>query len=219
MIMANEFVAKYLVEKDSNVALLRKTVKNSAWYLPYSQHNNRHESLDLELYTHFTSPLRRYADQLIHRQIFSILNNVKPITPCDETIAMLNLVKNKTKSVDSELKYIELAKNSEHDYTFTANLLYIHDGYARIELPNHENMRLSIPIVSRKIRDIITIREDEDAKINLEYLGSDPLVMEIGEVEIELYWNKNQGLEGFQFNWLYPPIGEWLLNMNIPLEY
>jgi protein SSD1 len=33
----------------------------------------QHYSLSVPLYTHFTSPIRRYADVLVHRQLDSIL--------------------------------------------------------------------------------------------------------------------------------------------------
>ena len=35
-----------------------------------------HFALNLPLYTHFTQPLRRYADHVVHRQLKSIINNV-----------------------------------------------------------------------------------------------------------------------------------------------
>ena len=34
-----------------------------------------HYALNLPLYTHFTSPIRRYADVIVHRQLESIIAN------------------------------------------------------------------------------------------------------------------------------------------------
>jgi exoribonuclease R len=212
MIKANTFVAEYLVTKTKETALLRKSVNNSAWYLPWnSDTSNNHTSLDIDLYTHFTSPLRRYADQLVHRQLFALLSCDAPDKTDNKTIIQMNMVKNKTKTVDSEMKWIKLA-NPETCLRLNVNVLYFQDGNARVELPEYDDMRMTIPIISHKIEDIVKFTEYDNAeKINFEYTNCDyPLTLEIGKAVIDLHWNQNQGLEGFRFEWIEPCISEWL---------
>lgn len=211
MIKANAFVAEYLVSNAKDTALLRKSVNNSAWYLPWKEdESNKHTSLELDLYTHFTSPLRRYADQIVHRQLFALLSGQTPQKTSNDTIIQMNLVKNKTKLVDSEMKWTQLAK-PDISTRLEVNVLYFHDGNARVELPEYDNMRLSIPIISHKIADIVAcIVGNNGEQMTLEYINCEPLVLNSGRAVVELHWNQNQGLEGFHFEWIEPCISEWL---------
>ncbi|KAG9046712.1 hypothetical protein FS837_003821 [Tulasnella sp. UAMH 9824] len=57
-------------------ALLRKSMHSAAYFcagmIDIAKYN--HYAMNEPLYTHFTSPIRRYADILVHRQLESVLN-------------------------------------------------------------------------------------------------------------------------------------------------
>ncbi len=59
-----------LTSKIVQTALLR-SMKQAR----YDTENNGHFALDFDSYTHFTSPIRRYPDLLVHRQIRRLLEN------------------------------------------------------------------------------------------------------------------------------------------------
>ena len=61
----------------SALVLLNETVLRSQSQADYRITNPGHFGLALRRYAHFTSPIRRYADLMVHRQIIALLGNDK----------------------------------------------------------------------------------------------------------------------------------------------
>jgi len=62
MVFLNTYVATLL--KDKNIIYRNQLFNKPA---EYSYKNNKHISMNVECYTHFTSPIRRAVDQYIHQ--------------------------------------------------------------------------------------------------------------------------------------------------------
>ena len=200
MVHANSYVAEYLVDKLNGDALIRKTFDDGSvnYYHYHEGESNNHRGLNVELYTHFTSPLRRFADQIVHRALFNILEKKPKINLELEDILNLNKSKLKEKLLYSKLDVIDLIR--KENISLKGRLLYICDGYARIE---SDNLRASIPIVSRKIDDLIKIYKSDDTyEILIEdhsfYLNVDD------EVDISISYDKLRGIEGISYEWISP---------------
>ena len=200
MIQSNAYVAKFLVENLNGDALIRKTFEDGT--VNYNYYNegdkNSHTGLDVDLYTHFTSPLRRYADQIVHRALFKILEKETKDKLEFDKILKLNRSKLAEKLLYSKLNIIDMI--SKDDVIIKGKLLYIQDGFARIE---NENLRVSIPVLSRKIEDLIHIQKNEDS---YEIIVEDiTFYMNVNdEVEIKICYDTLKGIEGITYEWMSP---------------
>jgi ribonuclease R len=65
------------IEGHASESLIKTAAIRSMAKAIYSTANIGHFGLAFEYYTHFTSPIRRYPDLLVHRSLFSILENHK----------------------------------------------------------------------------------------------------------------------------------------------
>ena len=74
------------VEDSDNEALVNEVVLRSQSQAEYSPGNIGHFGLNLHRYAHFTSPIRRYADLIVHRALIRALNLGKDgLTPEEES--------------------------------------------------------------------------------------------------------------------------------------
>ena len=71
----SNFLQKISSRKDASI--LNTLILQSMQRAEYKTKNKGHFGLRFDRYTHFTSPIRRYPDLLVHRMIISILNKDK----------------------------------------------------------------------------------------------------------------------------------------------
>jgi exoribonuclease R len=133
----------------------------SAVYVPATAAVTRHWGLDTELYTHITSPIRRYADLVNQRALKAILDN----TPAPAVAAVadqLNAVAKKAKQHDRDLTLLRALKANESGQT-VAQVLEIRplpDGQTKLILYNEE-WQLLLRLRYRQAEDGTLISKDE----------------------------------------------------------
>ena len=92
--------AKFIIQKNDNMVL-----------------NTEHASLKLDVYTNFTSPIRRYSDIIVHRLLYKLSNNVS-----EDLLFKLNFYKQLYKKVYKYDKllliYNDLIKHNCEDIVF-----------------------------------------------------------------------------------------------------
>ena len=95
--------------------MIHQSILRSQSQARYDNKNSSHFGLSLKNYVHFTSPIRRYADLLIHRQIIKIINNNKNMNlkdtknVADEELKLLceHISNTERKSTSAERKTID----------------------------------------------------------------------------------------------------------------
>ena len=109
---ADELLDKY---KDSDIkySILKQYMGKS--YITTKA--NKHESLGLIKYTQCTSPLRRYLDLIVQRQVFNTINNVEPLSQ-NKINEIIDITKTKQSEINNiykndRLKYLNIFFTNE----------------------------------------------------------------------------------------------------------
>jgi len=135
----------------------------SAVYVPANSTHTHHWGLDTELYTHITSPIRRYADLVNQRALKAILDQTASATAASALVAdQLNAVAKKAKQHDRDLTLLRALKTNESGQT-AAQVLEIRslsDGETKLILYNEE-WQLLLRLRYRQAEDGTLISKDE----------------------------------------------------------
>jgi len=106
--------------------LLQTVMLRSLRQAIYSPDNKGHFGLAYEAYTHFTSPIRRYPDLMVHRGIKAVLNSEKlPAKGLDEIGAHCSMTERRaddaTRDVDAWLKTYFMQDRIGDEYNGTVS--------------------------------------------------------------------------------------------------
>lgn len=165
MLLANTEVAKYLSEKIPDKVILRKYVlaKSNiyenmnlpAFLLKYMNikksppavyacgiENNAHESLDEKYYTHFTSPIRRYLDMMIHRMLYLCINNNNVTYDTQSICDIINIQQRHIKKAQKESELFQIIYNIYHNENSVVKksgyIIEIKDNKIEIYIPEYK---------------------------------------------------------------------------------
>ena len=95
------------IENEPYFSLIQGMVVRSMAKAVYSTHNKGHFGLAFKEYTHFTSPIRRYADLIVHRQLFEKLTagTIKNRSNLEEICKRIS--SNERKAIEAERESVK----------------------------------------------------------------------------------------------------------------
>ena len=111
----------------------------------YHNENKGHFGLSLKNYVHFTSPIRRYSDLIVHRKLTQILEN-NEINQAyknnlNETCAHISSTERKAVIAERNTidRYIALIYSSKNDQTFSGEVISVKSFGIFVKFDNHKS--------------------------------------------------------------------------------
>lgn len=199
MLSANIAAANILRDKAPNIGIFRNQASKIEFEKPlpasYETNNEGHWGLQEETYTHFTSPIRRYCDLVVHRVIKSIIYN-KPSPYSEDEVQ--DIVDNINKQ-----QYKHKQMNSKErvllNQQYLQNLVSKKELKSKFELAsfnskgclftNKQHIEVFMPLfkVQKEITDYLSANINEkDVQKHIDYINN--------------YWQ----MKGFidRYNWI-----------------
>jgi hypothetical protein len=119
--------------------------------------NCKHSSLSLDFYTHFTSPMRRYADIIVHRQLYKTISSVPLMVVPTKKIFILNYYSYFYKQVEKYSHLIEVASKINGTIEVNAIIVSISpSGKVKIYIPDLD-LDYEFKIVDIKLTHLVKI--------------------------------------------------------------
>jgi ribonuclease R len=186
MLSANMAAAKFLYDKYPKFGIFRNQFKPETDLLPkpafYDFNNIGHWGLQTDYYTHFTSPIRRYCDLLVHRLIKNILAKEDKIYSNEELLEItkqINIQQYKSKQFSIKSKILLTSQYLEDlikTNSFDEKIKIIDFSENGIIGRNKQNIDLFIPKfkISKELMSAIEDYSDlDDKEIKIQQLNND----------------------------------------------
>ncbi|WUR04758.1 exosome complex exonuclease DIS3 [Vairimorpha necatrix] len=136
----NEVLSKLNPEKSGIFKKIITKAMNQATYVLSSEETDfNHYGLATPLYTHFTSPIRRYADILVHRSLNYILNKEKEDKKNIKRLKSVNEINtNELDNINGVIiNNINMRHSSARRCAWDVSTLFIYEAIKQIEPVTH----------------------------------------------------------------------------------
>lgn len=181
MLAANIAAAQFIHEKYPEIGMFRNQFKPEEKEMPkpafYDFNNQGHWGLQTNFYTHFTSPIRRYCDLLVHRMIKQIISNEPKLYSNEKlnNIAnQINLQQYKSKQYAIKAKNLLMPQYIENLFSnknFNEELTVLDFSRDGIVVNNKQLIEMFIPAFKLEkdiVRAIDKLLPEDETQMTLE---------------------------------------------------
>ena len=245
MIRTNAYIAEKLLSSSTENVLLRTQYKSenndntfekeieesmkkiNAEYV-LSNKEIPHTSLQLSAYTHFTSPIRRYPDLVVHRDVKSKLlpflkQKKVEIINCE----FLNNFEKNLHRVESSWnwwQYIQEMNNLNYTMIEEKGIIldwgHFNDDlrYGLSVLIQFGKRKAWVRVVHPYLINLVKIiRTENTIEVNLISENVSWKVEKFQEVKIKCWWDSSRGIRGIRFHWITPPLPNFFSKIDLSL--
>ena len=221
MVLCNKIIAETLYNYDKKQTILRIHEKkntllfknkeeilekhinkkniNSASYSYYKDDLKiiGHSGLNLDLYTHFTSPIRRYIDIINHINIKNVLQKKQLISIDDKILDNVNKLNKNIKKFSNDYKLIDLLykKKTIFNEIYEAYIIKININYILIYIPKLD-LEYKYKFYDYNLKNIYSINIITNNKLELKDYNNNIFICEnLKKINIFLsYFNEEVDL-------------------------
>jgi exoribonuclease II len=149
--------------------------------------NSKHTGLNIPFYTHFTSPIRRYADILVHRQLWQVINDAIIYTPPVKTLFLLNAYSLSYKQIERYYHLIQIINNIKYDKynDFTlieeyAHIVSINNNENKVRLYiNNMKLTYDLTLIHNKLKHLVSTNLDNNILKIININSGDELILKL----------------------------------------